>query len=136
MDYRSRLAEITMLDLERLDGIRTRLRAVHAAVAATSIQAKPAIAELLDEADDLAVMILRKGAKRAIALGLAGAYGRKNLSPEFGARLMELLPTHAAGDGAAGAEASQNADQGAGDLAASPAPSTETDGQTPESGAR
>jgi hypothetical protein len=102
MKYRSELANLTMADVQGLDKARQCLRAVYEGIGATSVQGKPAILGLLDEADDLVLAVIRKGARRAVKLGMAGAYGRKHLSQDFVARLVELAGAPSAiGDGSA-----------------------------------
>jgi hypothetical protein len=90
MKYRSELANLTMADVQGLDRARQSLRAIYEGVGATSLQGKPAILALVDEVDDLVVAVIRKGARRAVKLGMAGAYGRKHLNQDFIARLVEL----------------------------------------------
>lgn len=52
MEYKYRLAELSTRDALRLHQIAERLRAVYDAIAATNIQAKPAIYRLIQEAGD------------------------------------------------------------------------------------
>jgi hypothetical protein len=90
MKYRSELANLTMADIQGLDRARQLLRAIYEGIGATSLQGKPAILALVDEVDDLVVAVIRKGARRAVTLGLKGAYGRKHLSHDLIDRLIEL----------------------------------------------
>lgn len=111
-----------MADLERLDHIRQALEDVYNAISTTSLQAKPAILGLLNRAHDEAGAIMRKGARGAIKLGAAGAYGRKHLELEFIQRLIELAGAATAADADASAES--GADQGEAAAAAGLEPAT------------
>ena len=86
-----------MADMERLFRIQTCLDQVDDAIAATSLQAKPAIAGLLREAYFEAQAVMRKGALQALKLGKAGAFQRKHLRPELVQRLIELAEMPPAG---------------------------------------
>jgi hypothetical protein len=104
-----------MADMERLFRIQSCLDQVDDAIAATSLQAKPAIAGL------------RKGALRALKLGKAGAFQRKHLRAELVQRLIELaeIPPSGAADAAQGG--TEGTAQGAGDLDSEPEPAAAGD---------
>jgi hypothetical protein len=90
MKYSSGLATLTMADVQVLDRARQSLRMIYDAIGATNVQGKPAMLGILDQADDCMQSVMRKGARRAVKLGLAGAYQRKHLSTDFVQRLAEL----------------------------------------------
>jgi hypothetical protein len=116
-----------MADMERLFRIQSCLDQVDDAIAATSLQAKPAIAGLLREAYFEAQAIMRKGALRALKLGKAGAFQRKHLRAELVQRLIELaeIPPSGAADAAQGG--TEGTAQGAGDLDSEPEPAAAGD---------
>ncbi len=90
MKYCGNLATLRMIDVERLWTLMRHLDMADDAIAATSLQGKPAIRGLLQDAYFIAQELMRKGAKRAVNLGAAGAWSRKRIDPELIKRLMEL----------------------------------------------
>lgn len=81
------LAALTMADVERLYAALLRLDAIDDALVATSLQAKPAIRELLRDVHAVCHGLIRKAARRACKRGAQGHYSRKKLPPG----LMEML---------------------------------------------
>ncbi len=95
MKHPSRLADLTTTDLVRLHRIQERLNTLCDAIAATSLQAKPAILKLLSEAYCEAGDIFAKGA-RALARNMqAGWVPAISLDDALGARVMAVLQASA-----------------------------------------
>jgi hypothetical protein len=82
-----------MIDLYRA---RVNLNQVYQAIEATNLQAKPAMLGLLDQADDVVLHLLRKGAKRAVRFGAQGGYKFRAIPAGLPELLMELAPLEVA----------------------------------------
>jgi len=61
MPYMNRMADLTMRDMQRLHLAHKRLEAVFHAITATSVQGKPAMLHLINEADSEIEALFRKG---------------------------------------------------------------------------
>jgi hypothetical protein len=112
MRYSSALCAITFRDLEMLHEQRSMLRMAYEGIAATQAHGKPAILGLLEKCDDIAEALMRKGATRAVKLGAAGAYTRKQPSRELVDTLIRLARAQPDADGAAAGSSAGIAEAG------------------------
>jgi hypothetical protein len=105
MPYFNRMADLTMRDLQRLHLAHKRLEAVFDAIRATSVQGKPALIHLINEADNELESIFRKG-----VIGMLNHVRRGKLptgydDPGFFEHVQAVMQTVAnAGDGQAQGE--------------------------------
>ena len=90
------LCSIGMRDIQGLREAQLKIDAVHDAIAATCMQAKPATMRLLRKAIGLVERVIQRAAPRALQAGAAGAYFRTlDVSPELVQYLLALAPQSA-----------------------------------------
>ena len=90
------LATMRITDVIELHRARINLRQTHQAIAASALQAKPALLGGLDQADDVILDVIRKCAKLAVRYGGKGLFKRQRVPAELVELLMELAPEEAA----------------------------------------
>jgi hypothetical protein len=96
MAYHTRMADLTMRDMQRLHLTGQRLMALANALNSTGLQGKPALLQLLGEINADIETIFRKGVRGLANHLRRGKAPRGNDDPEFCAHIVAVMEAEAA----------------------------------------
>jgi len=96
MAYHTRMADLTMRDMQRLHLAGQRLMALANALNSTGLQGKPALLQLLGEVNADIETIFRKGVRGLANHLRRGKAPKGNDDPEFGAHIVAVMEAEAA----------------------------------------
>lgn len=97
MRNRSRLAELTLRDMQRIHLAMRNLKAIYDAINASSLQAKPAISRLILQADEELDLVFMKGALGIKVRVDKGHAPRPDLGEDFLSHVAAILQARFAG---------------------------------------